>query len=124
MKKYLSGIFILFILLTACETDNDTGPILTQCDVTSIQQLPWAQKLVTGKGPCTFIYEGAKITRYTYKGSTVFFFENMLSSLSICTMNVYNCLGDELINASSSQALWDDFNTNRKAPVVIWQKPL
>lgn len=122
--KYLIIIFFISLFMSSCGKANiteDDGAI-NACGVASFDQLAWAQTLISGKGPCQYIYKGATITMYDYKGEKVFYFENHASSLAICTQAVYNCSGTVIIQAFAEAKDWDDFETNRKNKKLLWEK--
>lgn len=123
MKKYLM-IFFISLSMSGCDKAaiTEDGSAISACGFTSFDQLAWAQTLISGKGSCPYIYKGATITMYDYKGEKVFFFENHASSLAICTQAVYNCSGAVIIPASAETKDWNDFETNRKNKKLLWEK--
>lgn len=123
MRKYLIIIFFISLFMSSCSKPNITEEdAINACGVASFDQLAWAQTLISGKGPCQYIYKGATITMYDYKGEKVFYFENHASSLAICTQAVYNCSGTVIIQAFAEAKDWDDFETNRKNEKLLWEK--
>lgn len=123
MRKYLIIIFFS-LFMSGCGKANITeyDGTINACNVASFDQLAWAQTLISGKGSCQYIYKGATITMYDYKGEKVFYFENHASSLAICTRAVYNCSGTVIIQSFASAKDWDDFETNRGNKKLLWEK--
>lgn len=124
MKQYSMIIIFISLCTFSCDKVNNAveSGAINACGVTSFDQLIWAQTLISGKGPCEFIYKGAKITMYDYKGEKVFYFENNASSLGVCTRTVYNCSGTTIISFLAERRVWDDFETNRRNEKLLWEK--
>lgn len=123
MKNYI--MILLSIILMSCEDTNSSlieSDNFNACGVSSFRQLNWAQDLVAGKGACSQIYSGAKLTMYDYMGEKVFYFENLASSIGSCNRGLYNCSGMILISANSEQSIWTDFENNRSSGKLIWSK--
>ncbi len=110
MKRFLLVLIISFSL-ASCKKS-------TSCNIESIDQLPWAVNLVSGKGSC-IVYDSAKFYSYTFKGEQVFYFINMFSSNSNCTGGVYDCSGNKL---SYDKDESDDFLKKRRNGKLLWQK--
>lgn len=118
-------MILLSIILMSCEDTNSSfieSDNFNACGVSSFSQLNWAQELVAGKGICSQIYSGAKLTMYDYMGEKVFYFENLASSTGNCNRLLYNCSGIILISANSEQNLWANFEVNKTNGKLLWSK--
>ncbi|HYK76774.1 MAG TPA: hypothetical protein VEV16_07345 [Daejeonella sp.] len=122
MKKYLTIIFLVSLSALSCDKVNVEADNINACGVTTFDELTWAQALISGQGPCQFLYKDASITMYDYKGEKVFYFENPASSVYVCTRAVYNCSGTIIIPAFAEAKDWDDFETKRKNERLLWRK--
>lgn len=103
---------------------KNTSP--DNCDnIVSIDQLPWAKEIVTGKAkPFCFIYQGAYFAKYNYKGKTVFEFRNPASSRGgVCNWVIYDCVGNVILKLdiflTSKQS--GDFFDNKTNEKILWK---
>lgn len=106
-----------------------TSNSANNCDeVTSIDQLPWARELVTGRSPyfsnnrCSII-KGAYFAKYYYKGKTVSEFFNPGSSKGgVCIWGIFDCTGN-LMSHEKIMLLnkMGDFRIYKTHEIMLWK---